>query len=66
MMVFGMFFPLGETPYGAIPFYLVIGWCASPLLAHESNESRGTLAPVCKISRHESQQRNCGCIVIIA
>ena len=45
MMVFGMFFPLGETPYGAIPFYLVIGWCASPLLAHESNESRGTLRP---------------------
>jgi len=38
MMVFGMFFPLGETPYGAIPFYLVIGWCASPLLfARRSN-----------------------------
>jgi hypothetical protein len=25
MMTYGMFFPLGETPYGAIPFYIVIG-----------------------------------------
>jgi len=30
MMVLGMFFPLGETPYGAIPFYLVTGWLAAP------------------------------------
>ena len=46
IMTFSMFFPLGETPYGAIPFYLVIGWCASPLLlAHESSERRRTLHP---------------------
>jgi hypothetical protein len=46
MMVFGMFFPLGETPYGAIPFYLVLGWCASPLLrARESSERRRTPHP---------------------
>ena len=31
-MIFGMFFPLGETPYGAIPFYLLVGWCAAPVL----------------------------------
>jgi hypothetical protein len=33
MMVFGMFFPLGETPYGAIPFYLIAGWLAAPILS---------------------------------
>ena len=32
MMAYGMFFPLGETPYGAIPFYLVVGWIAAPVL----------------------------------
>jgi hypothetical protein len=32
MMAYGMFFPLGETPYGAIPFYLILGWLVSPLL----------------------------------
>jgi len=41
MMTFGMFFPLGETPYGAIPFYLVIGWCASPLLFRQEYSHRG-------------------------
>jgi len=35
-----MFFPLGETPYGAIPFYLVIGWCASPLLLKQEFSMR--------------------------
>src|SRR5258706_16478271 len=34
MMTYGMFFPLGETPYGAVPFYLILGWLVSPLL-HE-------------------------------
>ena len=33
MMAYGMFFPLGETPYGAIPFYLILGWLLSPLLS---------------------------------
>jgi hypothetical protein len=33
MMAYGMFFPLGETPYGAIPFYLIVGWLAAPVLA---------------------------------
>jgi len=32
MMAYGMFFPLGETPYGAIPFYLIVGWVAAPVL----------------------------------
>jgi hypothetical protein len=32
MMAYGMFFPLGETPYGAIPFYLIVGWIAAPVL----------------------------------
>ena len=30
MMVLAMFFPMGETPYGAIPFYLITGWAAGP------------------------------------
>jgi len=30
MMVLGMFFPLCETPYGAIPLYLLTGWLAVP------------------------------------
>jgi hypothetical protein len=30
MMVLAMFFPMGETPYGAIPFYLMTGWAAGP------------------------------------
>ena len=34
MMAYGMFFPLGETPYGAIPFYLMIGWSAAHLLSN--------------------------------
>jgi hypothetical protein len=29
---FGMFFPLGETPYGAIPFYLITGWVVAPVV----------------------------------
>jgi hypothetical protein len=29
MMILGMFFPLCETPYGAIPFYLSLGWVAA-------------------------------------
>jgi hypothetical protein len=33
MMTYGMFFPLGETPYGAIPFYLILGWLVSPILS---------------------------------
>jgi hypothetical protein len=32
MMAYGMFFPLGETPYGAIPYYLIVGWLAAPIL----------------------------------
>jgi hypothetical protein len=38
MMVLGMFFPLCETPYGAIPFYLLTGWLAAPAVF--SKESR--------------------------
>jgi len=34
-MAFSLFFPLGETPYGAIPFYLVAGWCVSSLFTRE-------------------------------
>jgi hypothetical protein len=34
MMAYGMFFPVGETPYGAIPFYLIAGWAIAPVL-HE-------------------------------
>ena len=30
LMVLAMFFPMGETPYGAIPFYLMTGWAAGP------------------------------------
>jgi hypothetical protein len=33
MMLFGMFFPLWETPYGAVPLYLTLGWLVSPLLS---------------------------------
>lgn len=36
MMAYGMFFPLGETPYGAIPFYLLVGWLAAPILSDAS------------------------------
>ena len=44
VMVFGLFFPIGETPYGAVPFYLVLGWCASPpLFARESNVHQRSL-----------------------
>ena len=32
MMAYALFFPLGETPYGAIPFYLIVGWIAAPVL----------------------------------
>jgi hypothetical protein len=32
MMTYGMFFPLGESPYGAIPFYLITGWIAARIL----------------------------------
>jgi len=28
MIALAMFFPMGETPYGAIPFYLLTGWAA--------------------------------------
>ena len=38
MMALGMFFPLCETPYGAIPFYLLTGWLAAPAVF--SKESR--------------------------
>jgi hypothetical protein len=30
--VYGMFFPTGEAPYGAIPFYLILGCAAAPAL----------------------------------
>jgi O-antigen ligase/polysaccharide polymerase Wzy-like membrane protein len=33
MTTFAMFFPLGETPYGAIPFYLILGWVSAPAVA---------------------------------
>jgi hypothetical protein len=42
MTAYGMFFPLGETPYGAIPFYLMIGWLAAPVLS-ETPTARGAL-----------------------
>jgi hypothetical protein len=35
MMTFAMFFPFGETPYGAIPFYLTLGWMCAPAIAAE-------------------------------
>jgi hypothetical protein len=35
MLTYSMFFPLGETPYGAIPFYLVLGWSCAPAIAGE-------------------------------
>jgi O-antigen ligase len=46
MMTFGMFFPLGETPYGAIPFYLITGWVVAPIAfgeqpaQHQNNLAR--------------------------
>ncbi len=40
MMAYGMFFPLGETPYGAIPFYLTVGWAMAPVLRHETGAAR--------------------------
>jgi hypothetical protein len=46
MTSLSMFFPLGETPYGAIPFYLILGWCVSPvLMAYESSGRRKTPCP---------------------
>jgi hypothetical protein len=35
MMAYGMFFPLGESPYGAIPFYLITGWIAARIVFDE-------------------------------
>ena len=35
MMTFAMFFPFAETPYGAIPFYLIAGWLSAPAVAEE-------------------------------
>ena len=40
MTAYGMFFPLGETPYGAIPFYLILGWLVSPLLSERDSAGR--------------------------
>ena len=40
MMTYGMFFPLGETPYGAVPFYLILGWLVSPLLSERDSVAR--------------------------
>lgn len=31
-MTYGMFFALCETPYGAVPFYLITGWVAAPAI----------------------------------
>jgi hypothetical protein len=45
MMAYGMFFPLGETPYGAIPFYLIVGWLAAPVLVPASVPSRALYFP---------------------
>jgi hypothetical protein len=48
MMVFGMFFPLCETPYGAIPFYLLTGWLAVPAVFRKESKlarNQGNLAP---------------------
>jgi len=42
MMTYGMFFPLGETPYGAVPFYLILGWLVSPLLSERDSVARAT------------------------
>jgi len=39
MMTFGLFFPLGETPYGAIPFYLITGWFAAPIMLRKETVS---------------------------
>jgi hypothetical protein len=41
MLIFSLSTAFFEAPYGAIPFYLVIGWCASPaLLTQESGGRR--------------------------
>jgi hypothetical protein len=42
MLTFSMALPLVETPYGAIPLYLVLGWCASPALLSEKSSERRT------------------------
>jgi hypothetical protein len=45
MMVLGMFFPLCETPYGAIPFYLILGWCVASLIVEKTRGLRWLLKP---------------------
>jgi hypothetical protein len=32
LMAYALAFPLNETPYGAIPYYLLVGWLAAPAL----------------------------------
>jgi hypothetical protein len=44
MMVLAMFFPMGETPYGAIPFFLMTGWAAGPGLLEKSKRANAPLA----------------------
>jgi len=41
MTAFSMFFPLGETPYGAIPFYLIVGLNAAPVVLMGETAERG-------------------------
>jgi hypothetical protein len=45
MMAYGMFFPVGETPYGAIPFYLITGWIAAPILLGKRLAEQRYLVP---------------------
>jgi O-Antigen ligase len=45
MMVLGMFFPLCETPYGAIPFYLILGWCIASLIVQKTRGPKWLLKP---------------------
>jgi hypothetical protein len=45
MMTYGMFFPLGETPYGAVPYYLILGWLVSPLLSMRDSAAPAVVDP---------------------
>jgi hypothetical protein len=44
MAAFSMFFPLGETPYGAIPFYVVAGWVVAPVVSGKQAIGTDTVA----------------------
>ena len=35
MTTYAMFFPMGETPYGAIPLYIILGWVCAPVVRRD-------------------------------